>query len=254
MNPEPWTCRFALTLIGLFLVMAVAIEAQTTGDPRYYDTGSPTLTDIWVDPVNGNDSNNGSTRGQALRTLAAAWNRIPSGTTLSGSGRRVMLTAGNYPESSIPNYLERRYGTAAFPIIFQSADGRGSAVLQGDLNIFDCRYLYLIDLTIRPVPAGDTLHFEQCSFILMRGLELDGGLWTGEGQTTPVAHETLKINQCQYIYLEFGQFFQRRNSHKQIQILGVSSFDVMQNGNSPDENIIDLSIFEDGEKVLDGLD
>lgn len=202
MNPEPWTCRSALTLIGLFLVMAVAIEAQTTGDPRYYDTGSPTLTDIWVDPVNGNDSNNGSTRGQALRTLAAAWNRIPSGTTLSGSGRRVMLTAGNYPESSIPNYLERRYGTAAFPIIFQSADGRGSAVLQGDLNIFDCRYLYLIDLTIRPVPAGDTLHFEQCSFILMRGLELDGGLWTAEGQTTPVAHETLKINQCQYIYLE----------------------------------------------------
>ncbi|NDD65560.1 MAG: right-handed parallel beta-helix repeat-containing protein, partial [Acidobacteria bacterium] len=183
------------------MVIALSVSAAA-GDPRYYDIGSPVVTEIWVDPVNGNDSSNGSARSQALRTLTAAWNRIPAGSTLAGSGRRIMLAAGNYPESSIPNYLERRYGTAAFPIILQSADGRGRAVLQGDLNIFDCRYLYLIDLTIRPVPAGDTLHFELCNNVLMRGLELDGGRWTGNGQTTPVAHETLKINQCQYIYLE----------------------------------------------------
>ena len=196
------TFSYALFVALLALAAVGTIAAQPTGDPRYYDLGAPALTDIWVDPVNGNDGNNGSARGQALRTLTAAWNRIPAGTTLSGSGRRIMLAAGNYPEASIPNYLERRYGAAAFPIIFQSADGRGKAILQGDLNIFDCRYLYLIDLTIRPVPAGDTLHFEQCYYILMRGLELDGGRWTGEGQSTPVAHETLKINQSQYIYLE----------------------------------------------------
>jgi uncharacterized protein (TIGR03437 family) len=202
MKSTRWYSRAALALSVLFVFSVASIDGQTNGDPRYYDIGSPVVTDIWVDPVNGNDSNNGSARSQALRTLAAAWNRIPAGAVLSGSGRRVMLAAGNYPESAIPNYLERRYGTASFPVIFQSADGRGKAILQGDLNIFDCRYLYLIDLTIRPVPAGDTLHFEQCDHILMRGLELDGGMWTGEGQSTPVAHETLKINQCQYIYLE----------------------------------------------------
>ncbi|MEY3283544.1 MAG: hypothetical protein RIR86_1557, partial [Acidobacteriota bacterium] len=158
------TFSYALFVALLALAAVGTIAAQPTGDPRYYDLGAPALTDIWVDPVNGNDGNNGSARGQALRTLTAAWNRIPAGTTLSGSGRRIMLAAGNYPEASIPNYLERRYGAAAFPIIFQSADGRGKAILQGDLNIFDCRYLYLIDLTIRPVPAGDTLHFEQCYY------------------------------------------------------------------------------------------
>lgn len=190
---------------GLLAVLVVSITiagGAVATDSRYYNIGTPVLTDIWVDPVNGNDANTGTVRGQALRTLTAAWNRIPVAATLTGSGRRVMLTAGNYPESSLPNYLERRYGTFNFPVIFQAADGPGTAVLQGDLNIFDCRYLYLIDLTIRPVPAGDTLHFEQCSNILMRGLELDGGVWTGNGQTTPVAHETLKINQSQYIYLE----------------------------------------------------
>jgi fibronectin type 3 domain-containing protein len=192
--------RLFTLLITLVAFTPYDLHAQT--DPRYYDIGTPVLTDIWVDPVNGNDANTGSARAQALRTVAAAWNLIPSGATLSGSGRRIMLTAGNYPESSLPNYLEQRYGTAAFPVIFQSADGRGAAVLQGDLNIFDCRYLYLIDLTIRPAPAGDTLHFEQCNHILMRGLELDGGRWISEGQTTAVAHETLKINQCQYVYIE----------------------------------------------------
>ena len=103
-----------------------------------------------------------------------------------------MLVEGRYPESAIPNYLEKRYGTAAYPVIIQSADGRGKAILEGDLNIFDCRYIYLIDFTIRPVPAGDTLHFELCDHILMRGLELDGGVWTGEGQSAPIAQETTK--------------------------------------------------------------
>jgi hypothetical protein len=194
------TLFVVLTLFSMFGGQPLS-QAQNA-DPRYYDIGNPIVTDIWVDPLNGNDGNSGSSRAQALRTLTAAWNRIPAGQALTGSGRRVLLTQGNYPEASLPNYLEHRYGTAQFPIIFLSVDGRGKAVLQGDLNIFDCRYLYLIDFTIRPVPAGDALHFEQCDHVLMRGLELDGGQWVQEGQSNPVAHETLKANQAQYLYLE----------------------------------------------------
>ncbi len=171
-------------------------------NPRYYDMGAPVVTDIWVDPVNGNDANNGSARNQALRTLAESWRRIPLRVLPTTAGYRVNLVAGSYPESSLPNYLEGRYGTFQFPIIIRAVDGRGTAVLQGDLNIFDCRYLYLLDFTIRPAPAGDTLHLERCDHVLMRGLELDGGQWISEGQSTPVAHDNLKVNQCQYIYLE----------------------------------------------------
>lgn len=193
--------RFALPVISCLLI-CFPWSGESAVDQRHYDIGSITVRDIWIDPVNGSDSNSGTARNQALRTVGAAWNRIPAGSTFTGTGYRMLLTAGNYPESSLPNYLERRYGTAAFPVVIQSIDGQGRAVLQGDLNIFDCRYIYLIDLTIRPIPAGDTLHFEKCDHVLMNGLELDGGIWTGEGQSTPVAHETLKINQSQFIYLE----------------------------------------------------
>lgn len=203
MKRPQWLLPALLVVTTLFSTFCgqPVLHAQAP-DARYYDIGNPTLTDLWVDAVNGNDANTGATRAQALRTLAAAWNRIPAGQPLTGAGRRVWLAQGNYPESSLPNYLEQRYGTAQFPVIFQSADGRGKAVLQGDLNIFDCKYLYLIDLTIRPEPAGDALHLEQCDHVLMRGLELDGGQWVEEGQPNPVAHETLKANQSQYLYLE----------------------------------------------------
>jgi uncharacterized protein (TIGR03437 family) len=179
-----------------------ASVAGTVGPDGRFLIGHPEWTDLWVDPLTGDDSRSGSSRTTALRTLRAAWNRIPQGVPLTGTGWRVQLVEGIYPEASIPNYLEQRYGSASFPILLQGVDGPGKAVLHGDLNIFDCRYLYLVDLTIRPQPAGDTLHFEKCDHVLMRGLELDGGQWTGGGQSTPVARETLKINQSQYIYLE----------------------------------------------------
>ena len=37
-------------------------SAHAAGDPRYYDIGSPTLTEVWVDPVNGNNNNTGNSR------------------------------------------------------------------------------------------------------------------------------------------------------------------------------------------------
>lgn len=48
--------------------------AQTA--PRY-DAGTPTLQQIWVDPVRGNDRSSGRNADEAVRTLIEAWNRIP---------------------------------------------------------------------------------------------------------------------------------------------------------------------------------
>lgn len=159
-----------------------------------YDIGSPTLRDVFVDPVSGVDSNSGNTRATALRTLTEAWNRIPIRAALTTTGYRIQLMAGTHPRSSVPNFFESRYGTAQFPIIIQSADGSRSARVSGDFNVYDTRYLYLIGLDLRPDPPGDVVHFELCDHILVRDCHLDGG--------TRIAQETLKANQSQYLYVE----------------------------------------------------
>ncbi|MEO7912441.1 MAG: right-handed parallel beta-helix repeat-containing protein [Roseiflexaceae bacterium] len=185
--------------------------AAAPGAPRY-DIGSPTLADLWVDPANGDDGNSGATREQALRSVTEAWNRVPSGATLNGTGYRIMLVRGSYAEAALPNYLELRRGTVQFPIILQAADGPGSAILQGDLNIANSSYIYLIDLDIAPlppgqsVPAGDTLHCELCDHFLVRGVRLNGGVYVPGPQcddpNNMIAHDNFKVNQSQYVYVE----------------------------------------------------
>ena len=106
------------------------------------------MTDLWVDPLHGDDTLSGESRDQSLLTINEAWNRIPQGTPLAGSGYRILLTEGDYPDSSFPLYWESRYGTTDFPIIIQSADGPGMARLLGFVNFFDVRYVYLLDLAL----------------------------------------------------------------------------------------------------------
>lgn len=176
-----------------FALLAVLLFVSTAAAQTRYDIGNPSLQDVYVDPVAGNDSNAGASRGSALRTLAEAWNRIPQNTPLT-RGYRIQLMAGAHAESTLPNYLEARYGTAGAPIIIQSADTPRSARLGGDLNIFDVRYLYLIGLDMRPDPAGDVIHCERCDHLLIRDSNLDGG--------NRQAHEVVKINQSQNVFIE----------------------------------------------------
>ena len=112
-------------LLPLLLLLVSSFAAAE----QPYDIGAPVLRDIWVDPVSGSDSNSGAARTQALRTLAAAWQSIPQGTTLTGTGYRIQLTAGTHARANIPVYFESRYGTAQFPIIFNSVDGSRTAKL-----------------------------------------------------------------------------------------------------------------------------
>jgi uncharacterized protein (TIGR03437 family) len=179
----------------LCLLLTPASPAQTN-DPRFYDIGNPTVKDIWVDANNGNDTNSGESRDRALRTLTAAWNRVPRGAAFEGTGYRIKLAAGTY--STIPGYFELRHGTPQFPVIIQSADGRGAAVIAAFMNIFDCRYLYLLDLKIAPEPAETAIHFEKGDHVLMRGLVMDG-----KGS----APQVLKVNHSNHVYLEDSEIF-----------------------------------------------
>jgi Right handed beta helix region len=184
-----------MRLMVLWIALAalcVPASAQSA-DPRFTDLGNPTVTDIWVDAGNGNDENSGETRAQALQSLRAAWNRVPRNSTLTETGYRIRLVAGTYPAEAVPRYLELRHGTPQFPVIIQSADGPGAAVIAAFLNIYDCRSLYLLDLKIAPEPADTAIHLEQCSQVVMRNLVLDG---------RGVAPQVLKVNHCDSIYLE----------------------------------------------------
>ena len=189
-------------LVGFVLMMWVGSQGvAATSDSSYYDVGSPTLQDIWVDPVQGNDGHSGATRALAVRTLAEAWNRIPMGSTLTTTGYRILMVAGDYAESGLPNYMESRYGTYPFPVIIQAADGFLTTHLHGYLNIYDSRYLYLVGLDLVTDPGygggGNVIHIERGDHILIRSCRLNG--FDG-AENQP--QETLKVNQSQYLYVE----------------------------------------------------
>jgi hypothetical protein len=156
-----------------------------------YDIGSPVLTTLHV-ATDGNDANTGLSAAAPLRTLTAAWQKVPQG-ALTGTGYRILLAPGTYPEASLPNYMDARHGSREFPILI-TAEQAGTVILAGDLNVYDVRYLYLVNLNIAPQPAGDALHCELCQFLLVRDSVLSGG--------SRVAQETIKVNQSQYVYLE----------------------------------------------------
>lgn len=176
--------------ILLWVSVCVAAVPLGAAPAPAFDIGAPSLTELWVDPVNGADANSGSTRDSALQTVIAAWNKIPE--AAGSSGWRIQLVAGDYPASTLPNYWEARHGTQAAPVILNSADGVLAAKLHGNLNIYDVEHLYLIGLDIDN--AGDVLHCEKCNSLLIRKSRLRGGLRQ--------AHETLKINQSQFVYIE----------------------------------------------------
>jgi parallel beta helix pectate lyase-like protein len=169
-------------------------------DQRYYDMGNPTVTDIYLDPVSGNDGYAGTSRTTGLKTLKAAWDKIPSSTELT-TGYRINILPGvvNCP-AYCNNYLAQKNGTANFPIIMTAPDGRGTATIQGGLNVFSVNYLYLLDLNVEAgngvgTFSNNVLHFEKVNHLLMHGLKVTG-LNPAEFQ------EVIKANQCQNIYLE----------------------------------------------------
>jgi len=165
------------------------------GSDGRYDAGTFGGTDIFVNPSTGNDSNSGTTAGSPLRTITAAWNRIPAGQELT-TGRRIQLAPGTYPSASMPHYWEDRLGTYTSPVIFNATGGPGTAILQGDINMFGSSYVYFIGLDIRR--DGDAFHCEQCSNILIRNTSMNGDASPGGSR----AHETIKINQSDHIFIE----------------------------------------------------
>ena len=64
-----------------------------------YDIGQPVVQEIHVSP-SGDDANSGASANAALRTLTAAWNRIPQG-SLTTTGYRILLAPGTDRKSVV---------------------------------------------------------------------------------------------------------------------------------------------------------
>jgi hypothetical protein len=173
--------------------MPPAVNAPPTAEPLpsgFYDPGTPAVTDLWVDPLNGDDSADGLSAANALRSLDAAWRKIPMGQAL-GTGYRIRLQPGEYSEQDMPNYWESRYGSYESPVIVQGQGNEpGQVILRGHVNVFDSRYIYFENLSI--ITPGDAFHCEQCNHLLIRNVILySEGAW-----------ELVKVNQSQYVFIE----------------------------------------------------
>lgn len=197
--------RWLLLICALLLALSPS-PAQAAGSYPYYGIGNPSLIEVYVSPT-GNDGASGSSRSAPLRTIGAAWERIPTG-PLTGSGYRINLLPGVYPcEGDCLNYFADRAGSWNCPIILRAADGPGTVTLLGGLNLNNVSYLYLMDLKLwAGQEAGaafgnNVLHIEGGDHILLRRLTLRGPLSCLDDSCNDM-QEVLKVNQSRHVYVE----------------------------------------------------
>ena len=153
--------------------------------------------ELWVDPVHGHNTNTGADRAHALRTLGAAWSRVPS--RLAPAGVRIRITPGVVPFGSIRNgWLEGNHGTADAPITIEAADGPGTVTIDGGLNIHDVAHLTFDGLRFRaggghPAASDSAVHLERGDHVRFRRVRIEAGA---------NMHEGLKVNQSQHVEVE----------------------------------------------------
>ena len=178
-----------------------------------YDIGTPTLAEVWVDPVSGSDGASGQSRASALRTLTAAWSKVPADAALSATGYRINLMPGTFacepgPEdSNCQNYFADRRGSLQYPVILRAADGPNTVTLRGGLNLRGLRYFYLLDVSLAggaSLPTNSSgnnlLHLEDSDHVLLRGVSLIGP--NCDNDSCNNLQEVLKVNQVQHLYVE----------------------------------------------------
>jgi hypothetical protein len=191
-----FTMRYPLLLMVLLVIglsHSPNASAQTGFATAPYEIGEPTVIDIFVNPTAGDDNHDGLSPQTALQSLATAWRMIPMGKMLT-TGYHIHLAEGVYPENLLPYYWESRYGTYEAPIIIQGA-GADRTILAGNINVYDTRYIYFLDLSISY--GADAFHCELCQYLLIRDVSM-----IGADPDTYHAQETLKVNQSQYVYIE----------------------------------------------------
>ncbi|HYM21005.1 MAG TPA: right-handed parallel beta-helix repeat-containing protein [Candidatus Kapabacteria bacterium] len=182
--------------IACFVVVAIvslhsALHAETT-----YNPGNYVVKDIWVDPSNGADSYDGSTRAKAVRDINTAWGLIQQ-LQITTTGYRIMLVAGMYSADSTPNF-QSLAATFKYPVIIQAADGNGTASLPR-ITVIGCSYLYFIGVNIRTVFGGDAFGATTSDHLLLSNCGIDG---LNSDTTGSESQNAVSFTTCQYCYIE----------------------------------------------------
>jgi hypothetical protein len=188
--------RFGCFVIALFAALPSPTFAATVGDR--YEIGNPKWKDLWVDPAKGSDENSGKKPEKPFRTLQRALNEV-LGDDLRSAGFRIKLLPGHYP----PFGIDGLHGTARAPVMIEAASGAGSVIFDQRSSIFRSEYVYLIGLHIRHTRAANVLQISDCKHILLRELRIES---YGDIPSKAATKEGLKVNQCQYVYVEDSDF------------------------------------------------
>jgi Right handed beta helix region len=169
-----------LSLLALALPQAAA--ADTSELPSLTSEGARTIV---VDAQQGRDSNSGNAQ-SPLRTVAAAWQRIPQARTLKRPVR-ILVRPGRYSASALPNYWESRWGSEKAPIVIAAA--RQGTVRFASVNLYDLRWVAFSGITFSD--HFDLFHCELCRHVLLTRSRLVG--------SPSELHENVKINQSRHV-------------------------------------------------------
>jgi hypothetical protein len=175
------------SLVSLTLCLAaLAVPAPALADTDQLPSLSPPGAEkIVVDAHRGRDGNPGTAR-RPLRTVTAAWQRIPQAQTLARPVR-IVVRPGRYPARALPNYWESRWGSESAPIVI--AASRPGRVTFGSVNLYDLRWVAFSGIAFKD--HFDLFHCELCQHVLLTRSRLVGS--PGE------LHENVKVNQSQHI-------------------------------------------------------
>jgi hypothetical protein len=178
----------AISLLPLVLAILALLGVGVAVAPRRAASPARVISPVslYVDAAHGHDYWPG-TRARPLRTVTAAWNRIPAAQPL----RRpytIVLMPGRWSATQTPNYWELRFGTAAAPIVIRAAHS-GTATLPA-VNMFKTSWLTVEG--VRFADQFDLFHCEQCRHIVLEHSRFDG---------SEALLDTVKFNQSTWIYL-----------------------------------------------------
>ncbi len=193
---------FAKHTIYILLTLSSLIFCRISRADDDYDMGTPTLREIWVDPVNGLDRpGRGSTRALALKSISYAWAIVPSSMTLNNTGFHILLAPGKYTVDNVPSEFQSVFGTVDYPVIFEAADDTGSVIFPS-IDVTGCNYIYFIGVHITLSQASYTSIFRGCDHLLFRKCQFI----SADPSVADIASFSASVYQCQYIYFEQCEF------------------------------------------------
>ncbi|MCZ9881688.1 RICIN domain-containing protein [Arthrobacter sp. B2a2-09] len=141
--------------LGVIVAAAVLGGCFVAANPAVAATG----TNFWVDPVNGNDANPGSSSTQAFRTLGQAQTAVRSVNSSMSGDIVVNLEGGTYSQTSTLSLTNLDSGTNGHTVSWQAVPGQtpvvsgaqaitgwtsaGGGVYKASVGSLDFRQLYV---------------------------------------------------------------------------------------------------------------